>query len=331
MDMVHDTGPRRAGPGPALVLPVCSGNKLEDVEGLPGGRRRATHPALTVPGVARPGSTRAPLHGRAGARVVRSRTAGDAPRTSARRAGNRPAGRPASGRRRSRTPSARSATAGTRRAAAPRGPDHQVGIGLTRSVQMVGDVLHIEDLGELLDAGALGGVVVEQGADGVGDLTPASVPDGDVHQQARVGGGGLGGVLEHPRRLRREQVERPDRLDVPALGDQPLHSALDDLQQGLDLGGRAGEVVGGQQPQGDHLDAGLAAPGEQLEDMIRALLMARAHVGQAHRPGPPPVAVQDHPDVPRDRVPGQRRFQPPLIQPVDKIVKSHRHPFSAVA
>ena len=47
-------GRHRAGPGPSLVLPVCSGNKLEDVEGLPGGRRRATHPALTVPGVARP-------------------------------------------------------------------------------------------------------------------------------------------------------------------------------------------------------------------------------------------------------------------------------------
>jgi hypothetical protein len=29
---------------------VCTGNKLEDVEGLPGGRRRTAHPALTVPG-----------------------------------------------------------------------------------------------------------------------------------------------------------------------------------------------------------------------------------------------------------------------------------------
>ena len=123
----------------------------------------------------------------------------------------------------------------------PRGPDHQVGIGLAGRVQMVGDVLHVEDLGELLDAGALGGVVVEQGTDGVRDLTPAAVPDGDVHQQARVGRGRLGGVLERPRRLRREQVERPDRLDVPALGDQPLHGGFDDPQQGLDLGNTGGE------------------------------------------------------------------------------------------
>src|SRR5207344_3054509 len=54
----------------------------------------------------------------------------------------------------------------------PRGPDHQVGIGLARGVQMVGDVLQVEELGKLLDAGALGGVVVEQCADGVCDLTP---------------------------------------------------------------------------------------------------------------------------------------------------------------
>src|SRR5262249_37500380 len=83
------------------------------------------------------------------------------------------------------------------------------------------------------------------------------------------------------------------------------------------------------QPQGDHLDACLAAPAEQLEDVIGALLMAGAHVGEARRPCPPPVAVQDHPDVPRDRVPGERRFQLPLIQPVDEIAKSHPHPFSA--
>jgi len=117
---------------------------------------------------------------------------------------------------------------------------------------------------------------------------------------------------------------------VPALGDQALHRALDDPQQRLDLGGRAGEVVGREQPQRDHLDAGLAAPREQLEDVIGALLVAGAHVGQAHGPGPPPVAVQDHPDVARNRVPGERRFQPPLIEPVDEIAKSHPHPFPAL-
>ena len=117
---------------------------------------------------------------------------------------------------------------------------------------------------------------------------------------------------------------------MPALGYQFLHGGLDDPQQGLHLGSRAGEVVGGEQPEGDHLDAGLAAPGEQLEDVIGALLVAGAHVGEARRPGPPPVAVQDHPDVARDRVPGERCFQPPLIQPVDEIAKSHPHPFSAV-
>ena len=44
----------------------------------------------------------------------------------------------------------------------PRGPDHQVGVGLAGGVQMVGYVLHVEDLGEFLDAGALGRVIVQQ-------------------------------------------------------------------------------------------------------------------------------------------------------------------------
>src|SRR3954453_19268458 len=64
----------------------------------------------------------------------------------------------------------------------PRGTDHQVRVGLALGVEVLGDVLDVEDLGELLDRGALGGVVLEQGADGVGDLAAAAVPHGDVDQ-----------------------------------------------------------------------------------------------------------------------------------------------------
>src|SRR6516165_8975047 len=47
---VRKTGPTRAGPvaGPALVSPAYQDNKLEDVEGLPGGRLRTAHPVPTV-------------------------------------------------------------------------------------------------------------------------------------------------------------------------------------------------------------------------------------------------------------------------------------------
>src|SRR5215831_6292597 len=47
---VIKTGPARVGPvaGPALVSPAYQDNKLEDVEGLPGGRLRTAHPVPTV-------------------------------------------------------------------------------------------------------------------------------------------------------------------------------------------------------------------------------------------------------------------------------------------
>src|SRR6516225_4842005 len=44
----------------------------------------------------------------------------------------------------------------------PRGADHQVGIGLAGRVEVVRDVLHVQQLGQLLDRGSLGGVVVQQ-------------------------------------------------------------------------------------------------------------------------------------------------------------------------
>src|SRR5580704_16235605 len=44
----------------------------------------------------------------------------------------------------------------------PRGADHQVGVGLAGRVQVVGDVLYVQKVGEFLDAGSLGGMVVKQ-------------------------------------------------------------------------------------------------------------------------------------------------------------------------
>ena len=60
-----------------------------------------------------------------------------------------------------------------------------------------------------------------------------------------------------------------------------------------------GEIVGGEQPQGDDLDADLLAPGEQIGDVVGAGLVA---LEPSTRPflGPPPVAVEHDADVPRD-------------------------------
>src|SRR4051812_48714627 len=57
------------------------------------------------------------------------------------------------------------------------GADQQVGVGLAAGVEVLGDVLDVEEGGDLLEAGALGGMLGEQTADGVGDLAPAAVAD----------------------------------------------------------------------------------------------------------------------------------------------------------
>src|SRR5215831_6842632 len=59
----------------------------------------------------------------------------------------------------------------------PRGADHQVRVGLAGRVQVVGDVLHVQDLGQFLDAGSLGRVVVQQRPHRVGDLPPPAVAE----------------------------------------------------------------------------------------------------------------------------------------------------------
>src|SRR4029077_12949191 len=94
-------------------------------------------------------------------------------------------------------------------------------------------------------------------------------------------------------------------------------------QQRLELAGRAAQVVGRQPPQGDHLDAVLLAPLEQLEDLVGTLLVPPADVRYARRPGPPAVAVAHHADVVRDRGRRQAPLEPPLIETVDELAQSH--------
>src|SRR5690606_4801930 len=62
----------------------------------------------------------------------------------------------------------------------PGGADHQVGVRLALGVEVLGDVLGGDGVGELLEGDALRGGVVQQRADRVGDLAPAAVADGHV-------------------------------------------------------------------------------------------------------------------------------------------------------
>src|SRR3954454_18087485 len=65
-------------------------------------------------------------------------------------------------------------------------PDDQVGIGLTARVEVLGDVLDVEDLGQLLDRAAGRRVLVQQRPYGIGDLPPSAVADRHVDLDATV-------------------------------------------------------------------------------------------------------------------------------------------------
>src|SRR6516164_4087900 len=204
---VRETGPARAGPvaGPALVSPAYQDNKLEDVEGLPGGRLRTAHPIPTVqsginswkypstgprPSLSGPPEMPRPVLPRAGSGTEPAMPRGVRPQRAeeVHPPESRPVGVAEVELRVDALPQQEAA-----QPLLPRGADHQVRVGLSGRVQVVGDVLHVQDLGQLLDAGPLGRVVVQQRPYRVGDLPPPAVADGHVDQQPWVVRRGLGG------------------------------------------------------------------------------------------------------------------------------------------
>ena len=172
-------------------------------------------------------------------------------------------------------------------------------------------------LGELLERGALGGVLVEQRADGVGDLAAAAVPDRDVDQHPVDVAGGLLGRLELLGGRGGQQVERADRVDPPALlvGERGDRLA-DDVEQRRELALGAVEVVGREQPQRDDLDADLVAPAEQRLDVGGAGPVAVRGVA-ADGLGPAPVAVEHHADVLGQPSAGHPAQHPGLVRRVE--------------
>ena len=118
----------------------------------------------------------------------------------------------------------------------------------------------------------------------------------------------------------------PTGLQPPAaLGGEVGDDRLDDRQQRGQLGGRAVEVVGGQQPQGDHLDADVLAPAEQRQDVVGAGLVALLGVG-AVGPGPAPVAVEHDADVAREAAGREAGGEPSLVGAVQQVPQPHRQP-----
>ena len=95
-----------------------------------------------------------------------------------------------------------------------RGADHEVGVGLALGVEVIGDVLDVDHVGELIERRAAGGVLLEQRANGVGDLAATAITDRDVDQDAVDVAGLVLGGLELLGGARRQQVERADRVDA---------------------------------------------------------------------------------------------------------------------
>jgi hypothetical protein len=101
-----------------------------------------------------------------------------------------------------------------------------------------------------------------------------------------------------------------------ALLCERLDGVDDDPEQRLELARRTVEVVGREQPQGDHLDADLLAPAEHRLDVGGSRAMTLGRVGPDCL-GPPPVAVQHHADVLREPLGGKAAIDPRLVRRIE--------------
>ena len=155
-----------------------------------------------------------------------------------------------------------------------RGPDHQVRVGLAGRVQMLGDVLDVEDARPAPRWWSPGW----RGPEAATGPRPRS-PGARRSPTATLTSRPSQPAVASPASLSARAVSAGSRSRAPTgLIRQPPSTSsrdgfLDDPQQRLELAGRAAQVVGRQQPQGDHLDAVLLAPLEQLEDLVGTLLV----------------------------------------------------------
>ncbi|GAB3645273.1 hypothetical protein GCM10028833_04490 [Glycomyces tarimensis] len=190
---------------------------------------------------------------------------------------------------------------------------------------MPGDRFGVDDCGGLLEAQAGLGVLEQQRSDGVGDLPLPAVADREVHPHAPLLGGALLGVLEAGLVLRWEEVERADHAQLPRLlGLGQLAGELaDDVEQRVELLLRPREVLGGQQPDRDVLDAELFAPAEEPLNVLRPGAVAIVRIGEPHVARPPAVPVDQDADVLGQRLARQLTVEPTFIDAVEQVCDRH--------
>ena len=169
-----------------------------------------------------------------------------------------------------------------------RGADHQVGVGLALGVEVLGDVLDVEDLGQLLDRGAAGGVLVQQRAHRVGDLAAAAVADGDVDGACRRRRGWRSAASLSRAGGRGRAAGRAPRPGGPASGRSAARSStVPSMMPSSGASSASGpvEVVGREQPEGDDLDADLLAPASRCW-ILSAPAWWPSAVSSRRTPGP---------------------------------------------
>ncbi|EGJ75002.1 putative oxidoreductase [Streptomyces sp. Tu6071] len=201
--------------------------------------------------------------------------------------------------------------------------DDEVGVGLTAGVEVLGDEVDVDGLGEFLEARALAGGVVEEGADGVGDLLATAVADRDIDQYPGVARGHGFRLFESGARVVGQDVEGADVVDAPAaVGGEGPDGVLDDAEEGDEFGLGAVEVVRGEHPQRHDLDVRLGAPAEELLDLLgaRAVALRRGAAGGA---GPAAIAVEDEADVLGDLRVVEAPSHPPCVESVHEVAHVH--------
>ena len=205
-----------------------------------------------------------------------------------------------------------------------RGADDEIGIWLSLRIEVLGDVLRIDELGEFVERRALARVLLQQRPNRVDHLAPAPVADGNIHDRAIDIAGRSLGLLEQPRGVIGQEVECADGVNAPpCLRREVAHGVLDDADEGLELDGRPSEVIGREQPEGDDFDTCLVAPAEEVDDLRGAGPVA-GRGGRTLRLGPAAVAVEDDANMPRTAIWRDLRRELSLVQPIHQIRKAHK-------
>jgi len=111
-------------------------------------------------------------------------------------------------------------------------------------------------------------VLVQERSNSVHYFTTAAVPHRNIDKRSIDTRGGFLRFLQHARSVVREQIQGTHRMQSPpSLAHEAGDRFLDDREQRLQLWFWSGQVVRGQQPQGDHLDIRVIAPAEEVHDL----------------------------------------------------------------